>query len=130
MGVKSTEIIRRIVTLAANEDANDIPVFIAEKALRVTAITLTAEASVAAADTNYSTFVFKTGSSTIATYANGPVSGGTSLVVKTPKALTVTATEVAKDAVVFIDCSHASSGLAAGRVLVEITVSALSAAVN
>ena len=123
MGQKGTEVIRRIVTLAADESTKEIPVFVAEKAVRVTAISLTAEATVAAADTSYSTYTFKYGTTTIATYANGPVSGGTTLTVKVPSALTVTELDIPAGGVLHIDGALASSGLAPGRVLIEVTCS-------
>lgn len=80
MGFPSTEVLTfSIEDLAADSDALEPVLWVAPRAGRITAAAMSASAAVAAADTNYNTFAIMNGSTSMATLANGPVSGGVSI---------------------------------------------------
>jgi len=128
MGQKTTEVLSQILTLAIDEDAKAIPLFVAERACRVTNIAFTTEAAVNKANTNYNVYVVGKGTaSTIGTIQNGPNSAsGTSFTAKTAQALTVVTTarvnELAAGDVLWLSSTKEGNGLAMGRTLVEVTI--------
>lgn len=130
MGQECVRVItQHLGDLAVDQDSLEPIVWVADCPCRVTAVALSADAAVNAADTNYTTWVLTNGSTTIATIADGPVLTGSSLAAGAFTAATVTTTvadrEVAKDDVLTFQATDTGDGLAIPGATLKITIEAL-----
>jgi len=88
----------RIGDIAQDSDAIKYPLWKLKRRIKISAVLLGANVACAAADTNYNTFALTDVTNTIASVANGPVSGGTSFVAGSMHAMTVVAAHQEKAA--------------------------------
>lgn len=128
MGFPSTEVLTIVFEdFAQDGDALEPIAWVAPRAGRITAAALGAEAAVAAADTNYNTFAIMNGTTSMASLANGPVSGGVSIAAGAftgTFTLSATIASRAFDAgdVLTLESTKTGSGLAVAGPVLKLTV--------
>lgn len=110
--------------LAIDSDAIVYALWTVPHAIKISAIRLGVKTAVTAANTNYNTLSIKNGSVTVATLANGPVSGGTSIVAGAFGSFTVVtaagAAEVAAASVLTLATVKTGNGLAMAGCNIQI----------
>jgi len=88
----------RLGAVAIDSDAIKYPLWLLQRAIKITSVYLGVDTACAAADTNYNTFKLTDITNDIATIANGPVSGGTTFAAGVPQAMTLVAAQAIRAA--------------------------------
>jgi len=123
--MRNYEIKSRIIRLGAvaiDSDAIKYPLWTLTHAIKITAVKLGVTVACAAADTNYNTFTLTDITDTIASIANGPVSGGTTFAAGVPQAMTLVAAQAVRAAadVLQFEVTKTGNGLALAGAYIQI----------
>ena len=112
----------RLGAVAIDSDAIKYPLWTLTHAIKITAVKLGVTVACAAADTNYNTFTLTDITDTIASIANGPVSGGTTFAAGVPQAMTLVAAQAIRAAadVLQFEVTKTGNGLALAGAYIQI----------
>jgi len=114
--------VMRLGDILIDSDTIKYPLWKLARAIKISAVYLGSDTACAAADTNYNTFTLTDITDTIASIANGPVSGGTTFAAGVPQAMTVVAAQAIRAAAdqLQFEVTKTGSGLALHGAYVQI----------
>lgn len=121
-GLESLHLVFALGDVLADSDALVVPLFKAQRRMKITSVLFAADTTATAADTNYQAVAVKNGATTLATATTGPAAGGDTLTAGafTTKSVAAASQQVNSGSTITVDYTKTGTGMALSGLTIQI----------